>query len=90
MFNDVLDFLEGANFGKPQIQIEWGEIGSEAKNKIKKIFSPIIQQIGKTEFKKMISSLMGKYNLEKMKPSEMTNSQRIIKFFNFLIDENFF
>ena len=90
LFDSVLDFLEGANFGKPQIQIEWGEFGSEAKNKIKKIFTPLIQQIGKTEFKKMISSLMEKYNLEKMKPSEMTNSQRIIKFFNFLIDENFF
>lgn len=90
LFDSVLDFLEGANFGKPQIQIEWGDIGTEAKNKIKRIFNPIVQQIGKTEFKKMISSLMEKYNLQKMKPSEMTNSQRIIKFFDFLINENFF
>ena len=90
LFDSVLDFLEGSNFGKPQIQIEWGEIGLEAKNKIKKIFNPLVQHIGKNEFKKMISSLMEKYNLKKMKPSEMTNSQRIIKFFNFLIDENFF
>lgn len=89
LFDSVLDFLEGANFGKPQIQIEWNEIGLEAKNKIKRIFSPLIQQIGKNEFKKMIGSLMDKYQLNKLKPSEMTNSQRIIKFFNFLIEENF-
>jgi len=90
LFDSVLDFLEGANFGKPQIQIEWGEFGIEPKNKIKKIFTPLIQQIGKIEFKKMIASLMEKYNLEKIKPSEMTNSQRIIKFFDFLINEHFF
>lgn len=90
LLDEVLDFLEGANFGKPQIQIEWGEIGTGAKNKIKRIFSPLVQQIGKNEFKKMIRTLMEKYNLEKMKPSEMTNSQRIIKFFNFLIEENLF
>lgn len=90
LLNTVLDFLEGANFGKPQIQIEWEEIGSNAKNKIKRIFSPLVQQIGKNEFKKMIMTLMEKYNLQKMKPSEMTNSQRIVKFFNFLIEENFF
>lgn len=90
LLDGVLDFLEGANFGKPQIQIEWGEIGTEAKNKIKRIFTPLVQQIGKNEFKKMILSLMEKYNLNKLKPAEMTNSQRIIKFFNFLIEENFF
>lgn len=90
LLDKVLDFLEGANFGKPQIQIEWNEIGSEAKNKIKRIFSPLVQQIGKNEFKKMISSLMEKYQLSKLKPSEMTNSQRIIKFFDFLNEINFF
>lgn len=87
LFDSVLDFLEGANFGKPQIQIEWEEIGQEAKNKIKFIFSPLVQQIGKNEFKKMITSLMEKYDLNKLKPSEMTNSQRIIKFFDFLVNE---
>lgn len=86
----MLDFLEGANFGKPQIQIEWTEIGSEAKNKIKRIFSPIVQQIGKDKFKEMIESLIEKYKLKKLKPSEMTNSQRIIKFFDFLNNNNFF
>lgn len=87
LFDNVLDFLEGANFGKPQIQIEWDDIGLEARNKIKRIFSPLIQQIGKNEFKKMIRSLMEKYQINKLKPSEMTNSQRIIKFFDFLINE---
>lgn len=87
LFDSVLDFLEGANFGKPQIQIEWEEIGQEAKNKIKRIFTPLVQQIGRSEFKKMIRSLMEKYNLNKLKPSEMTNSQRIIKFFDFLVNE---
>ena len=90
LFDSVLDFLEGANFGKPQIQIEWGEIGQEAKNKIKRIFTPLVQQIGKNEFKKMITSLMEKNQLNKLKPSEMTNSQRIIKFFDFLVNENNF
>jgi hypothetical protein len=90
LLDGVLDFLEGANFGKPQIQIEWGEIGTEAKNKIKKIFTPLVQQIGKSEFKKMISTLMEKYQLNKLKPSEMTNSQRIIKFFDFLNEITFF
>lgn len=87
LFDSILDFLEGANFGKPQIQIEWEEIGQEAKNKIKRIFTPLIQQIGRSEFKKMIRSLMEKYDLNKLKPSEMTNSQRIIKFFDFLVNE---
>lgn len=90
LLDKVLDFLEGANFGKPQIQIEWKEIGSEAKNKIKKIFTPLVQQKGKSEFKKMISSIIDKYQLDKLKPGEMTNSQRIIKFFDFLNAENFF
>lgn len=90
LFDYILDFLDGANFGKPQIQIEWGEIGSGAKNKIKKIFNPLIKQIGKNKFRKMIESLMEKYELDKLKPNEMTNSQRIIKFFNFLIKEKIF
>ena len=91
LLDSVLDFLEGANFGKPQIQIEWDEIGHEANNKIKRIFAPLVQQIGKSEFKRMISSLTEKYQLNKLKPSEMTNSQRIIKFFDFLVNEkNFF
>lgn len=88
LFDSVLDFLSGANFGKPQIQVEWGEIGLEAKNKIKRIFTPLVQQIGRSEFKKMIGTLMDKYQLNKLKPSEMTNSQRIIKFFYFLMEEN--
>jgi hypothetical protein len=86
----VFDFLDGVNFGKPQIQIEWNEIGSEAKKKIKKIFSPLVQQIGKNEFKKMNMSLFEKCNISQLKPSEMTNTQRIIKFMNFLIENNFF
>ena len=88
LLDNVLDFLEGVNFGKPQIQIEWNEIGSEAKNKIKKIFNPLVQQIGKNEFKKMIDNLMEKYNINKLKSSEITNSQKIIKFFDFLIEKN--
>ena len=91
LLDSILDFLEGANFGKPQIQIEWDEIGHEANNKIKRIFAPLVQQIGKSEFKRMISSLTEKYQLNKLKPSEMTNSQRIIKFFDFMVNEkNFF
>lgn len=90
LLESVLDFLEGANFGKPQIQIEWREFGSEAKNKIKKIFIPLVQQIGQNEFKKMLSSLIIKHQLTKLKPSEMTNAQRIIKFLDFLFNENFF
>ena len=85
LFESVLDFLEGSNFGKPQIQIEWDNFESDTKNRIKKIFSPLIKQIGKSDFKKIIQTLMEKYSLDKAKPSEMTNSQKIIKFFNFLI-----
>ena len=90
LLESVLDFLKDANFGKPQIQIEWDELGSDAKNRIKKIFEPMVKQIGKNDFKKMISSLIEKFDLEKAKPAEMNNSQKIIKFFNFLIEKNFF
>jgi hypothetical protein len=88
--NSVFEFLEGVNFGKPQIQIEWQQFNSTTKNKIKEIFNPLIKYIGKLEFKKIILTLMEKYNLEKAKPVEMNNSQKIIKFFNFLIENNFF
>jgi len=90
LLESVLDFLRDANFGKPQIQIEWNELGSDAKLRIKKIFGPLVMQIGKKDFKKMILSLMEKHNLENSKPAEISNSERIIKFFNFLIENNFF
>jgi hypothetical protein len=86
----VLDFLQGSNFGKPQIQIEWNELGLDAKAHIKLIFEPLVAYIGKKDFKNMIMSLMEKYNLKNTKPSEINNSERIIKFFNFLIENNFF
>ena len=90
LLESVLDFLEGANFGKPQIQIEWNDFGLDTKERVKKIFLPLVLQIGKSNFIKMITSLMEKYNIEKAKPIEMSNSQRIIKFFNFLNNADFF
>lgn len=90
LLESVLDFLDGANFGKPQIQIEWDEFDSGVKNRVRRIFEPTVKIIGKTDFKKMVGGLMQKYNIEELKPSEMNNSQRIIKFLNFLINENFF
>lgn len=90
LLESVLDFLDGSNFGKPQIQIEWNEFNTNTKNRVKRIFDPMVKIIGKNDFKRMVTSLMDRYNLNSAKPSEMTNSQRIIKFFNFLIDENFF
>ena len=90
LLEGVLDFLDGANFGKPQIQVEWNEFNSTVKNRIKRIFEPTIKLIGKSDFRKMVSSLMDKYDLENAKPINMTNSQRIIKFFNFLIEIDFF
>lgn len=90
LLESTLDFLDGANFGKPQIQIEWDQFNHETKNRIRKIFEPTIKIIGKNDFKKMVQSLMEKYQLDKLKPIEMTNTQRIIKFFNFLNEINFF
>lgn len=90
LLESVLDFLEGANFGKPQIQIEWDEFNSDTKNRVNKIFEPMVKLIGKADFKKMVSGLMEKYNLNSLKPATMTNSQKIIKFFDFLIGKNFF
>jgi hypothetical protein len=90
LLESVLDFLKDANFGKPQIQIEWNELGLDAKNRIKRIFEPMVIQIGKKDFKKMIISLIEKYNLKNAKPAEISNSERIIIFFNFLNEKNFF
>ena len=90
LLDSVLNFLKDANFGKPQIQIEWDEIGLDAKNRIKRIFGPLVKEIGINDFKKMILSLMKQHNLEKAKPSEIENSYRIIKLLNFLIEKNFF
>lgn len=90
LLESVLDFLNEANFGKPQIQIEWDELGSDARKRIKDIFGPMVEHIGKTHFKKMITSLMEKCNLKKAKSSEINNSQKIIIFLDFLNEKNFF
>lgn len=90
LLESVLDFLQDANFGKPQIQIEWNELGPDAKDRIGIIFGPLVRQIGIKDFKKMVLSLMDKCNIAKAKPAKINNSERIIKFFNFLIENNFF
>lgn len=83
----VLDFLDGVNFGKPQIQIEWEEFNSKTKLRLKNIFKPLIEQIGLTEFKNIIKL----YKIdEKAKTSELNNSEKIIKLFRFLIKKKFF
>ena len=38
----------------------------------------------------MILSLMKQHNIEKAKPSEIDNSLKVIKLFNFLIENKFF
>ena len=80
----VLDFLNGSNFGKPQIQIEWKDFNLNTKNRLKDIFYPTVKQIGVENLKKIIES-------KKITNSkDMTNSNKILKLLNFLIDENIF
>lgn len=83
----VLDFLDGANFGKPQIQIEWDEFGSYTKDKLDEIFGPLVKHIGLNEFKNIINTY--KFN-DKAKASDLTNAQRIVKLFRFLDEKKFF
>ena len=83
----VLEFLDGVYFGKPQIQIEWEEFDKETKNRLKKVFEPVIKQIGLEKFKELVSS----YKIDSsVKSSELSNSDKIIKLFNFLIGKRFF
>jgi len=83
----VLEFLDGVNFGKPQIQIEWNEFDKETKNKLKLIFDPLVKYIGLNKFIQIINS----YNIQdSTKSSDLTNSQKIIKLFNFLIQQKVF
>jgi hypothetical protein len=85
--DSVLEFLSGANFGKPQIQIEWEEFDPATKIRLKNIFEPVVKQIGKSQFEDIISS----YNIDnKTKSSELSYSDKIIKLFRFLIEKRFF
>jgi hypothetical protein len=88
LLEPVLDFLDGSNWGKAQIQVEWNDLGPKVHKRILNVFNPFIKQIGKEKFKKMIQTLMETKSLTKLKPSEMTCKERIIKFFNFLIEKN--
>ena len=86
-FDKVMEFLQGANFGKPQIQIEWEDFNEDTKSRIERIFKPIVQEIGLDNF----VELTNKYKIDpKAKPSELTNSERIIKLFKFLQEKKFF
>lgn len=86
--NKVLEFLLGANFGKPQIQIEWGEFNQDTKLRLKKIFEPLVKQIGLEKFKNIVNSLQSKQSVKS--PSDLTTSDKIIKLFSFLIEKKFF
>jgi hypothetical protein len=83
----VLNFLSGANFGKPQIQIEWGEFNQETKSRLKRIFQPVVHEIGYVKFVEMIKLLISK---QSSKSSDLTSSDKIIKLFGFLIEKKFF
>ena len=85
--DDVLKFLSGSNFGKPQIQIEWDEFNQETRTRLRKIFEPLVNEIGLKEFKNIINE--SKSNLS-TKSSELTPQDKIIKLFAFLIEKNFF
>lgn len=86
-FDSVLEFLQGVNFGKPQIQIEWDEFNQNTKSRLQRIFKPVISEIGLNNFIKLIDE----YNINpKLKPSELTNSEKIINLFEFLLKKKFF
>ena len=75
--NDVLDFLTGANFGKPQIQIEWNEFNSNTKKRLIDIFIPLVKKIEPK-------------NLKKILEFNDTNSNKILKLLEFLMEKNMF
>jgi hypothetical protein len=86
-FDKVLEFLTGANFGKPQLQIEWKDFEPETRTKIKKIFAPVIKQMGLDNFRSWLNT----HNPNpKLKSSELTNTDKIIKFLVFLNGLDFF
>ena len=84
----VLKFLEGSYFGKPQIQVEWGEIGDDAKKRIIIIFKPLVDFIGVETFSQIITSYSASFL--NLKANELTKSQKLIKFFSFLLDNDVF
>jgi hypothetical protein len=85
--DETLNFLIGCSFGKPQIQIEWDDFNSDVKNKLGSIFSPLVKSIGLENFKQIISS----YDIPpNAKSSGLSNNQKIVKLFKFLVDKNFF
>jgi hypothetical protein len=85
--DEVLKFLEGSNFGKPQIQIEWDEFDTETKSRLKKIFEPVVKQIKLDKFKDIIKS----YGIDSStKSTELSNSGKIIKLLGFLIQNKVF
>jgi hypothetical protein len=85
--NSVLEFLSGANFGKPQIQIEWDTFSPETKLRLKRIFEPVVKQIGLEEFKSIVNSFQSKLST---KASDLTPRDKIIKLFGFLIEKKLF
>ena len=85
--NSVLEFLSGANFGKPQIQIEWDTFSPETKLRLKRIFEPVVKQIGLEEFKSIVTSYQSKLST---KASDLTLGDKIIKLFGFLIEKKLF
>ena len=85
--NSVLEFLSGANFGKPQIQIEWDTFNQETKLRLKRIFEPVVKQIGLEEFKSIVNSFQSKLST---KASDLTPRDKIIKLFGFLIEKRLF
>jgi hypothetical protein len=86
-FDKVLEFLNGSNFGKPQIQIEWDDFNSDTKSRLKVIFGPIVKQIGSDNLKKIIES----NGIDKIKnTSGLTNSNKILKLLGFLLKKKLF
>lgn len=85
--NSVLEFLSGANFGKPQIQIEWDNFNEETKLRLKKIFEPIVKQIGLDKFNNLINESQLKLST---KSSDLTTTDKIIKLFKFLLEKKIF
>ena len=83
----VLDFLNGTNFGKPQIQIEWDEFNANTRTRLYDIFNPVIKKIGINNLHKIIDS-NGISSITNT--SGLTNSNKILKLLNFLLDKKLF
>lgn len=85
--DEVLEFLDGVNFGKPQIQIEWEQFDPDTHTRLKNIFEPVVKKMGLAKFTEKVKSFGFDSST---KSSNLSNSGKIIKLFNFLLDKNVF